>query len=125
MKSRRELMFGAAGLGVGALMAATAAQARTLSASASPTLVSVTDTTTSDPVTVSVSGGVAPYSYEWVRVSGSSNIEISDIIGSVVEFGWIGPLNGSPRVANWVCTVTDGANATASTNVRVTYSPEG
>jgi hypothetical protein len=125
MKSRRELMFGAAGLGVGALMVATAAQARTLSASASPTLVSVTDTTNSDPVTVSVSGGVAPYSYEWVRVSGSSNIEISDIIGSVVEFGWIGPFNGPPRLANWVCTVTDAANATASTSVRVAYSPEG
>lgn len=58
MKPRRELIFGAAGLGVGALMVSTAAQARTLSASASPTMVGVTDSATSDPV--SVSGGVAP-----------------------------------------------------------------
>ncbi|NQE64631.1 hypothetical protein [Caulobacter sp. RHG1] len=123
MKSRRELVFGAAGVGVGALMAATAAQARTLSASASPTIVDVTDSSYSAPVTVTVSGGVAPYSYLWTQVSGSTNIMISDPTSPVVEFGWVGPFNGPPRLSGWVCHVTDGANETASTGVvRAAYS---
>jgi hypothetical protein len=111
MKSRRELMFGAAGAGVGALMVATAAQARSLSATASPTAIGVGE----GYVTVSVSGGVAPYAYQWVRVSGSSDIEASNPDSPVTEFQWNGPWNGPPRLSAWVCLVTDSTNATAST----------
>lgn len=118
MKSRRELMFGAAGVGVGALMVATAARARTLSASASPSAIGVGE----GYVTVSVSGGVGPYSYQWTRISGSTDIEVSDPNSPVVEFGWVGPSSGPPRLSAWVCQVTDSANDTVSTNsVHVAY----
>ncbi len=123
MKSRRELMFGAGVIGVGALMAATAAQARTLSASASPSLASVTASSPSDVVTVSVSGGVAPYSYQWVRVSGTSDIEASDPNSPATDFRWVGVFNGPARLSNWVCQVTDSNNETTITgSVHVGYS---
>jgi SprB repeat len=118
MKSRRELMFGAAGAGVGALMVATAAQARSLSASLSPAVMGVGE----GYVTVSVSGGVAPYTYQWVRISGSSDIEASNPDSPVTEFQWNGPWNGPPRLSAWVCHVTDSANDTATTgSVHVGY----
>lgn len=113
MKSRRELMFGAAGVGVGALMVASAAQARTLSASASPTVIGVGE----GYVTVSVSGGVAPYTYQWVRISGSSDIEATNPDSPATEFQWVGPWNGPARLSAWVCQVTDSSNATTSTGV--------
>jgi hypothetical protein len=118
MKSRREVMFSAAGLGVGALMVATAAQARTLSASLSPSLMGVGE----GYVTVSVSGGIGPYSYQWVRISGSSDIEATDPNGAATEFQWVGPWNGPARLSNWVCQVTDSTNETVSTgSVHVGY----
>jgi hypothetical protein len=125
MKSRRELVFGAAGVGVGALMVATAAQARTLSASASPSIVGLDDSTWSDPVSVSVSGGIGPYSYEWVRISGSSDIEATDPTSPVTEFRWLGSFNGPPRLSGWVCQVTDSGNETTSTSVvRAAYASD-
>jgi hypothetical protein len=117
MKSRRELVFGAAGLGVGALMVASAAQARSLSASASPSVIGVGE----GEVTVSVSGGVSPYSYQWTRISGSTDIVISDPNSPVVEFGWVGSWSGPPRLSAWVCQVTDANNNTASTSVHAAY----
>ena len=112
MKSRRELVFGAAGLGVGALMVASAAQARTLSASASPAAIGVGE----GYATVSVSGGVAPFSYQWVRISGSTDIEATDPNSAATEFQWNGPWTSPPRVSAWVCQVTDATNETVTTN---------
>lgn len=118
MKSRRELVFGAAGLGVGALMVATAAQARTLSASVSPSIVGVEEAS----AVVSVSGGVAPYSYQWMRISGSSDIEAYDPNNAETQFRWIGAWSGPPRVSAWVCQVTDSANETTTTSsIHVAY----
>lgn len=123
MKSRRELMFSAAGLGVGALMVATAAQARTLSASASPSIVGLDDDNWSDPVTVSVSGGIGPYTYQWVRTSGSSDIEATDSTSPVTQFRWLGAFGGPPRLSGWICQVTDSANETTSTGlIRAAYA---
>lgn len=113
MKSRRELVFGAAGLGVGALMVASAAQARTMSASLSPSVIGVGE----GYVTVSVSGGVGPYSYQWVRISGSTDIEATDPSSSATEFQWIGPWTGPARLSAWVCQVTDSTNETVSTGI--------
>jgi len=118
MKSRRELMFGAAGVGVGALMVATAAQARSLSASLSPAAIGVGE----GFVTVSVSGGVAPYSYQWVQISGSPYIQPMDPTSPATEFQWNGPFNSPPRLAAWACLVTDSGNETVSTgSVHVGY----
>nr|WP_295109574.1 SprB repeat-containing protein [uncultured Caulobacter sp.] len=125
MKSRRELMFSAAGLGVGALMVATAAQARTLSASASPSIVGLDDDSWSDPVTVSVSGGIGPYTYQWVRTSGSSDIDCTDPNSDVTQFRWLGAFGGPPRLSGWVCQVTDSANETTSTGlIRAAYASD-
>lgn len=127
MKSRRELMFSAAGLGVGALMVATAAQARTLTASASPSIVGMDDDNWSDPVTVtvSVSGGIGPYTYQWVRTSGSSDIWATDDTSAVTQFRWLGNFNGPPRLSGWVCQVTDSANETTSTGlIRAAYASD-
>lgn len=86
-----------------------------LSASASPTVVAGTitrtGTSTSDATTVTPSGGRAPYSYSWAKVSGQGDI--------------LSPTSATTRfqTASGVfrCTVTDTLGATASADVEAYF----
>ncbi len=122
MKSRRELMFGAAGLG--ALLVATSAQARTMTASASPSSLEGAGWPPTDPTYVTVSGGTPPYSYEWVHIGGTGYVYPNDPAGESTTFYWDGPWGGPPKMSRWVCVVTDSASQTATTNTfTVTFDP--
>lgn len=122
MKSRRELMFSAAGLG--ALLAATSAQARTMTASASPSSLSGSGFGLTDVTTVSVSGGTPPYSYEWLHTGGTGYVQANDPSGQSTNFYWDGPWGGPPKFSYWVCVVTDAASQTATTNtVTINFDP--
>jgi hypothetical protein len=75
-----------------------------------------------DPaITVTVSGGTAPYSYAWQKVSGhASTFAVEPTPGSAT---WYCPFMVSPGTysSQWKCVVTDSASHTAQTsNVAVT-----
>jgi hypothetical protein len=71
-----------------------------------------------------VSGGTAPYAYQWQRLSGSEFIIASDPSDSATDFRWDGSLSSPPRVATWRCRVTDAASAVVySPNVLVAMDP--
>lgn len=97
-----------------------------LSASRSPASVSgsgatATITTTATD-TASATGGQAPYTYSWAKVSGDAITAVS--AGSATTaFKATGMANGEQRTATFACTVTDSAAQTATTtNVTVTIT---
>lgn len=69
------------------------------------------------PVAVLVSGGVPPYVFTWVRVSGLTTVQPITPSASWTEWKWTGS-NPFPtlKVATWRCKVDDAAAATV-------YSP--
>lgn len=92
-------------------------------ASASPSSVSgsgfgiTTSTVTTNPSSVSVSGGLPPYTYSWTRVSGSANIfpTASGAASTAFQRALL-PVNGA-ETADFRCTVTDSLSRTAQTNL--------
>lgn len=115
MKSRRELMFGAAGLG--ALLVATSAEARTLTVTASPTDLDGAGWATTDVTTATPSGGTPPYSYQWVHVGGTGYVKANTDTSDSTSFYWDGPWGGPPKFSRYVCVVTDAASQTATSNI--------
>jgi len=78
--------------------------------------------TTGTPIVVEATGGVAPYTYSWTRVSGSTTV--TAVSGSSYSTYFQGLVSvGSSVSAVFKCTVTDAASATVDTvNVTVTLT---
>ena len=97
-----------------------------LSATASPgsatgavTNSSLFTVVTSNSVTVTATGGTAPYTYAWTRVSGDSAPTPSSYTAAGVY--WSASVGrDQERTATWRCTVTDAALDTATVDVGVT-----
>lgn len=85
---------------------------------------SSSSTITSKPVSVSVSGGVPPYTYNWVYVSGDA-LTITDPTASVTSFS-ASVVAGGFKSAVFKCTVTDAAGVSAdSPDVQVDLENTG
>jgi hypothetical protein len=102
-----------------------------LSATASPgrAIGEVTDTNlfvtvTSNSVTVTPSGGTAPYTYAWTRLSGDSAVAANSPTTATTTFSANVPKWDS-REATMQCTVTDSLSATTTVNVLVTLTHNG
>lgn len=74
---------------------------------------------TSAQVTANVTGGQAPYTYLWTRVSGDSTITISDDTAAQVTFS-ANSSNGD-QSAIWKCTVTDDLSAVTDVEINVNF----
>lgn len=77
-----------------------------------------TPSSTPAAITCTGSGGVAPYSYRWVYVSGDVLTEaVDEFSGSTT---WTRPSTSTAKTSTWRCRVTDSTTATAnSSNVAV------
>ena len=109
-----------------AFLGAAKVSGSALSASASASIVggigdgTSTQTVTSDPVTVTASGGTSPYTYSWVRQSGST-MSATAATSATTSFSRSLAVNGTAS-AVWRCTVTDAASATATVDVTADLS---
>ena len=75
-------------------------------------------------LSVSVSGGTAPYTYSWVRTGGDANTTATSPSGSATSFYWTGIAVG-PHISTWKCVVTDSLGVSGETGpLTVTYSYE-
>lgn len=73
---------------------------------------------TSNSVTITVTGGTAPYTYSWARVSGDVGPAISSTSAATVTWSE----TNSPvltHTAVWRCTVTDSGNLSSTADVNV------
>jgi hypothetical protein len=78
-----------------------------------------TVTTTQSPNTT-ITGGVAPYTQEWTRLTGSTTF-ISD--DTALNPTWSATVNdGEPVVETWRVTVTDTAASTATFDITITLT---
>lgn len=79
---------------------------------------SVSSSTSPNPV---VTGGRAPYSYSWARVSGDTPTCIPT---NVANPGWSedAVAAGSPSVSTWRVTVTDADGRTGTADITVTLT---
>lgn len=103
---------------------ATFAPPMTLSISPSPIIgVSTTSTCTAGPVTATPSGGVAPYSYAWTRLSHSALTAptITSPSTASTSFVQTGLPSGTIEDATFRCTVTDAAAQTAAADVIASF----
>jgi len=66
----------------------------------------------SPPITCTVSGGVAPYTYHWGYAGGDPNIQATNVSGNTTSFQR-GVGNGGYWVATWRLEVIDSAGSTA------------
>lgn len=64
-------------------------------------------------------GGTAPYTYAWVRLSGSTSITIDDATSKTPIWEYNSSSIASVRSAVWQCTVTDAALDTAAASITV------
>src|SRR5688572_8904797 len=71
-------------------------------------------------VTITATGGTAPYTYSWARVSGDSAIAATQPALAATAFQAT-IAKGSSLSATWRCTITDAALATDTVNVSVTF----
>lgn len=81
---------------------------------------------TTDPVNLTTTGGTAPYTYSWVRMSGSSAIQAVSPTVEDTQFTVLAQQNRT-YISVFRCTVTDDLGATAFHDVEVTMlyeSPE-
>ena len=63
---------------------------------------------------MTVSGGVAPYSYSWTKLSGDS-ITANSATAATTTFSATGLFSGEARDATFRCTVTDSTGGTPLT----------
>lgn len=75
-------------------------------------------TVTSNSVTVTPTGGTAPYTYAWTHLSGSSSVLVTSPTSATTTFSGNIPKN-QERLAVKRCTVTDSLLATATVDVSV------
>jgi len=79
----------------------------TVSGSGNPTFPSGALLVTSNPTHVTVTGGIGPFTYQWVRVSGGAMDATSPTSSSTSFAAALSP--GVMRQATWQCHVTDTA----------------
>lgn len=97
--------------------------------SVSPTSVSGSASSTSTvsittrSTTVSVSGGVAPYSYAWTQTSGDPMTATSPSGATTAFTASVGP--GTRLAGVWQCTVTDAAGTTGTVSVSASLFNRG
>ena len=102
--------------------AASSASAGALAASVSPTYAfgqSGAGTVLTGTVTVTASGGTAPYTYAWARKSGIGSVVATDATSAATTFSEV-LTAGQYRTNVWTCTVTDDVSATTTVDVAVT-----
>jgi len=77
------------------------------------------------PVTATAIGGLAPYNYAWVRISGDNATEATAPSSASTLFERFVIPPGPPKVSYWRCTITDAASQVAQTSqVQVFFYPE-
>lgn len=71
-------------------------------------------TATAGPCTITVSGGIAPYSYTWSRTSGDTGTTISS--ASAASVTWTRSYGPIPRSdsSTWKCSISDAASHSAT-----------
>jgi hypothetical protein len=97
----------------------------TLAASAAPSAISKTDSgssITTASTTVTATGGTAPYTYSWVRTSGSTLITANSASAATTTFTGTPLVNNTTYDAVFRCTVTDNAAATKTVDVTVSIT---
>lgn len=110
-------------MSVAALLAIIGGAGMPLAASANPTSVTgagagfLPEPVRTDSTTVTAAGGVAPYTYNWVRVSGNANINITNPAAAITQFQYVNMPVGAFASAIFRCTVTDAALATVIVEV--------
>lgn len=103
--------------------AATASGA--LNGSAYPTDLTKTGTAsslTTASTTVTATGGTAPYTYAWTRLSGSTSIAADSASSATTTFTGTSLTAGSTNTAVFRCTITDNVAATKTVDVNVSIS---
>ena len=79
-----------------------------------------------NPVTATGSGGNAPITYSWARISGDTSTNISATTGASVTFSRASCSDGVNYISTWRCTATDGTtSAHADVTVTLGYSKLG
>jgi hypothetical protein len=107
------------------LAASAAAISVTLNASASPSSLTTTGSAssiTTASTTVTPTGGTAPYTYGWVRNSGSTAISANSASAATTTFTGTGLASGATVSAVFRCTVTDNVAATKTVDVNVSIT---
>jgi len=108
--------------------AGAASISTTLAASSNPSSLSKTDSgasITSANTTVTATGGTTPYTYSWVRTSGSSLISANSASAATTSFTGTTLASGTTYEALFTCTVTDNVAATATATVTVSLTRTG
>ncbi len=96
-----------------------------LGASAAPSVIQKTDTgasITTASTTVTATGGTAPYTYSWTRISGSSSISANSASSATTTFTGSSLASGTTYDAVFRCTVTDNVAATKTVDVSVSIT---
>jgi len=96
-----------------------------LGASASPSVIQKTDTgasITTVSTTVTATGGTAPYTYSWSRISGSTSISANSASSATTTFTGSSLASGTTYDAVFRCTVTDNVAATKTVDVSVSIT---
>jgi hypothetical protein len=108
--------------------AGAASISTTLAASSDPSSLSKTDSgasITSANTTVTATGGTTPYTYSWVRTSGSALISANSASAATTSFTGTTLASGTTYEALFTCTVTDNVAATATATVTVSLTRTG
>lgn len=80
-----------------------------------------TATVTAGPCTATPTGGVAPFTYAWVKLSGD-DITITAPTAATTSFNASGMANGEDRSATFRCTVTDTLGTTKADDITITVA---
>lgn len=99
-----------------------------LSATVSPGSVNKLTTSAADnssSVAVAASGGTAPYTYAWTRISGAATITANSSTAATTSFNCTGLVAAEINEAVFRCTVTDSVAATDTVDVSVRFEREG
>jgi hypothetical protein len=77
-----------------------------------------------DSVTVTATGGTAPYTYAWARIAGSTLIAATSTTAATTTFTGTTLVSGTTYDSTFRCTVTDAAAATKTVDVVVSITRE-
>lgn len=110
---------------VSGIAASTGSVSSVLGASALPSSIEKTATSasiTTASTTVTASGGTPPYTYGWVRQSGSASLNVDSAAAATTTFTGSSLASGTTYAAVFRCTVTDNVAATKIVDVSVSVT---